>query len=875
MAASPTSAVRELKEARAILFEAYRAGRAPDFLHQHAALLDSYFREGFSASEVGPGMGLAKNPYAIIALGGYGRMEQCIHSDVDLLFLFEREVPEGAEALVREMVYPLWDIGLEVGYATRSVSECIAVARENLEVLTSMLDARFICGLSPLYMTLMDEMRAHFVASHPKKIMEQLVEGSRKRHEQYGDSTHLLEPNLKQGQGGLRDYHTMLWLGHVKFGLKEPRDLEYNGYLSWEEFDKLQESLNFIWKVRNELHYSQGRKCDQLYFEYQIPLAGRLGFTDSEERTAVENFLGVLHLKMDFVKQLFLMLLDEMGQKQKFGFKRRYQKATRIRGLHVDEGMLYFDDVESVLKNPDLLLLVFLESGIKKLPLSAEAKRIVHEMAHLVDENYLGCKAARKIFEKILAIPPFTYHPLDEMQASGLLSRLIPEFATIISRIQYNEYHLYPVAKHSLRTVQTLSGFAAVPDLKDSLERRIYHDAFREIRSKIPLFWGALLHDIGKGFSSEDHSLVGAEKTREILGRFGIRKDWVETVVFLVEEHLFLIKTATRRDTNDEETIVAVALKIGDATRLRMLFLLTVADSISTGPKAWNDWTASLLTGLYIRTLKMLETGELSSANAASEVEAKKEAVLGSAAGKERQEMEKLLSGMPPSYLLELSVPEIRTHMRLRMERNEAPFAWEVVPSMDETLRRVLVVADDKPGFFFKAAGAFAKNGLDILDARIYGWRDRSAANLFILKAPKDLIFEEEIWEKTKADLEDLVTGKLDPAVISAKTPLFPKRKGLEARPSEVRIDNASSSFYTIVEVYTYDFPGLLFRLTRALFDCLLDVKSAKIATKVDQVVDVFYVRGLDGEKIDSPEDEERIRQAVFGVLPDCEAKNP
>lgn len=866
--------VRKLKKARNALVENYRAGRVPDFLRQHALLLDTYFVEGFGGNRISRDLESGKTPCAMIALGGYGRMEQCIHSDVDLLFLFENKVPEEAGALVRERVYPLWDIGLEVGHATRSIAECLVLARENLDVLTSILDARFLCGFSPLYSALADQMRAHFVASRPRKIMELLVGESRKRHEKYGDSTHLLEPNLKQGQGGLRDYHTMLWLGHVQFGLKEPRDLEYHGYLSPEEFEKLQDSLEFIWKVRNELHYFQKRKSDQLYFECQIPLSKGLGFTDSENRTAVENFLGVLHLKMDFVKQLFLMLLDEMGHKQKLGIKRQYKKSTRIEGLHADQGMLYFNDVESILKKPDLLLRIFLESGVKKIPLSAEAKRVVHDMAHLVDENSLGDRSAGKIFEKILGIPPFPYHPLNEMQSTGLLSRLIPEFSAIISRIQYNEYHLYPVAKHSLRTVQTLAGFASEPEAGDPFEIGLYHDAFRGIRNKRILFWGALLHDIGKGFSSEDHSAVGAEKVREILKRFGMRRNAVESVAFLVEQHLLLIKTATRRDTNDEETIVATALKVGSVTRLRMLFLLTVADSISTGPKAWNDWTASLLTGLYIKTLKMLETGELSAANAASAVEAKREKVLGEGGGRDQEEMKKFLSRMPPSYLLELSTSDIRTHIRLRMEQQDAPFSWEILPCQEDTLRRVLIVSDDRPGFFFKAAGAFAKNRLDILDARIYGWKDGSAANLFIVSAPRDRIFEKEIWERARADLDDLMTGKLNPAVIAAGASVFSRKKGLEARPSVIRIDNASSSFYTIVEVYTYDFPGLLFRLTHAFFECRLDVKSAKISTKVDQVVDVFYVRSFDGEKMDSKEEEERIRQAVQKVLPDLTARD-
>ncbi|MCW7753911.1 [protein-PII] uridylyltransferase [Desulfobotulus sp. H1] len=864
------SAMKSLQEKRTELIRDYLEGRAEDFLVRHAALIDGYFWESFTRSDVGPLMDIARNPYAIIALGGYGRMEQCVHSDVDILFLFEKDVPPAAEALIQEIIYPLWDIGLEVGHATRSVGECLSLASRDLEVLTAVLDARFVCGMSPLFMTLMEKLRARFVTSHPKKIMGWLVEGNRKRHEQFGDSTHLLEPNIKLGQGGLRDYHTMLWLGRVRFGLKEPRDLEYNGYLSWEEFHNLKKALAFIWKVRNHLHYLTGRKCDQLYFEHQIQLAETLGFTAGEGMTAVERFLGALHLEMDFIKQHLLMLLDEAGHDQKLGLKRRYRKTTRIAGLVVHRGMLGFDDIKSVLKNPELLVAVFQESGSKKLPLSAEAKRIVREMGYLVDEALCNRRVVLKMFERTLAIPPFAYHPLNEMQATGLMSQLIPEFDAIISRIQYNKYHLYPVAKHSLRTVQTAAGFALVPKEKSLPHAVLYHETFGEIKNKRLLLWGALLHDIGKGVPGDDHSKEGAVLARKILARFGMRSDYMETVVFLVQEHLFLIKAATRRDINDEETVTACAMKIRDPERLRMLFLLTVADSVSTGPKAWSEWTATLLTSLYFKVLKMLEKGTLAEEDAIERIEEKQKRILENVTEAERPVMEALLEGMPPAYLLELSVADIRAHMRLSLHRKGAPFAWQVERCQGADLRRVLIHADDKPGFFSRAAGAFTLNRIDILDARIYGWKDGAAANLFILKPPPDQIFEEEIWEKTRKDLEDLLTGKIEMGAIVAKAPLAPSGKGMVLEPPLIRIDNESSSFYTIVEVHSYDFPGLLFRLTSALFRCRLDVKSAKIATKVDQVVDVFYVRDFDGEKMDSPEQEALIRQTVRNVLPEA-----
>ena len=861
-------AAERLKMRREALIADYLAGNCPDFLVRHAQLIDDYFWESFEHSSIGPQMGMSRNPYAIIALGGYGRMEQCIHSDVDILFLFEEAVPGFTEQLVQELIYPLWDIGLEVGHATRTIGECVELASQNLEVLTAVLDARFICGMSTLFLELSDSLRARFVSIHPRKIMSWLIDGNRNRHAQFGDSTHLLEPNLKLGQGGLRDYHTMLWLGRVKFDLKDPRDLEYNGFLSQDEYTEIRDALDFIWKVRNHLHFLTRRKCDQLHFEHQVRLAETLGFLPENGMTAVECFLGHLHQKMDLVKQHLLMQLDEVGHEQRLGLKRKYVKTTRIEGLEIRSGMLGFTGTEAVLANPELLLLLFQESGAKKLPLSSEAKRIAKEMGYLIDEKFRRRKRVVKCFEKIMTTPPFAYHPLNEMQNTGILQHLIPEFARIISRIQYNEYHLYPVAKHSLRTVQNVATFALPPGESDAPGSAIYPQTFKEVRNRRLLYWAALLHDIGKGVQTDDHAGIGADITRKILTRMGLRSDHVETVAFLVKHHLTLIKTATRRDINDEETIANTAMEIRDPERLKLLFLLTVADSLSTGPKAWNGWTSSLLTSLFVRTLNMLEKGDLAGKTAIAQIEKKRLEVLTGSREEEMPQVARSLKLMPPSYLLEVPADDIRAHIRLHQERGTAPFAWEILEDAAEGVRTVLVCGDDRPGFFSKVAATFTLNGIDILDVRAYGWTDGKAMNRYTVEAPKDRVFEEEIWKKAAEDLDALLAGELETDRI-AENPVLPHlKKGLPATPHKVRIDNESSSFYTIVEVHTYDFAGILFRITGALFDCGLDVKSAKIATKMDQVVDVFYLRDLEGRKTDTPEQEERIRDAILDILP-------
>ena len=295
------------------LISGFLRGKKEFFLDAYTRILDDYFRESFETSAVGPTMTISKNPYAIIALGGYGRQEQCIHSDVDLLFLFKKRVPETAENLIREIVYPLWDLGFEVGYATRSLKECLNLAGGDFEILTPLLDARFICGVSLLYSELIESLNKKVLNRRKAKVVKWLIDTNHQRHAHFGDSTYRLEPNLKEGQGGLRDYHTMLWLARIHYQVKHPRDLEYFGRLSHLEYAELRTALSYIWNVRNHLHMICNRKCDQLHFENQIKLADTLAYKQTNGQKPVEQFLGVLHGKMEFIKQEIFFLKIQMS----------------------------------------------------------------------------------------------------------------------------------------------------------------------------------------------------------------------------------------------------------------------------------------------------------------------------------------------------------------------------------------------------------------------------------------------------------------------------------------------------------------------------------------------------------------------------------
>jgi [protein-PII] uridylyltransferase len=866
MARTPSEILLEKKER---LVAKFLKNRAFDFMSGHFQILDEYFQKHFEQSRIGQELCLGKNPFAVIALGGYGRGEQNLHSDVDLLFLFGKQVPAAAEKLIREFVYPLWDIGLDVSPATRSLKECVSLAARDYDILTPILDARFICGVSPLYSDLTERIQKKIVANQPEKIIEWLVQRNKERHLSFGDSSYLLEPNLKEGQGGMRDYHTLLWISRIRSNLKQRRDLEYLGYLSHDEYELLDHALQFVWMVRNRLHHLTGRKCDQLHMEYQKSLAETLNYKKRNGKEPVERFLGDLHGRMAYIKQLHLEYLSEIGFREMAKARPKKKFLPRESGLEIKRDMLNFSSSEQIVKSPDLLVKIFKESARLNVPLSAESKRLIKEFGYLIDHKFCTYAPIVRMFETIIVDSDPDADVLGDMLSTGFLIRFIPEMKGIINRIQYNEYHIYPVDLHLLKTVQTLKRFgAAEDDMAESYPLSI--GLYQELKKPKLLFWAGLLHDIGKTGSDGGHSEKGAKIVRKILRQKGFKSKEVETIVFLVKEHLLLVKTAARRDIQDEETAIVCARRIGDKERLKMLYLLSVADSISTGPKAWNDWTSTLLRDLFFKVLGILEKGELATRKAVLSVEKKKESILRAADSNHAKGMiESMFNVMSPRYLLYTASKDILGHMDLYDRLKESDFILEVAETLDSNTRKVTVCAKDKPGLFSKIAGVFTLNGIDILDAQIYTWKNSIALDIFEVKPPPDQLFEDQRWDSIRANLSAALGGHLElgSAIGKKMSPEKSIRPYTTEKPQQVVVDNNSSSFFTIIEVFAYDYPGLLFKITDALYRCKLDIRIAKIATNVDQGVDVFYVRDFEGQKVDLPDQVEGIKGAVMAVL--------
>jgi [protein-PII] uridylyltransferase len=859
------SPIETLKKRRFEVIEAALKEIGTGFLAAYTQALDEYFRDSFALSRVGPSMRLDKNPYAVVALGGYGRREQCVHSDVDLLLLFEKKIPEQTLSLVQEIVYPLWDAGLDVGYATRTIKECIRLGEQDFEVLTSLLDARFVCGASHLYTDMREAFADKVIRRQGAKYLAWLKDTSQGRHERFGDATSLLEPNIKDGQGGLRDYNVMLWMGRVLWDLREPRDLEYMGHLTHNEYSDLFRAVTFIARVRNHLHHLSGRRNDQLYFEHQKTIARALDMGGIGNLEGIERFLGALQSHMQAVKLLQQTLFLSLSEKGK-AKERPVTPRILEPGIELVRDTVSISSPRHIVEDPGILMRLFWHSAKAGAPLSVEARRLVREFSHLVDDAFRSDEKVVSAFEFVLKSADSRVNVLEEMLHTGFLAALVPELGGIVHRIQYTQYHVHPVDRHSLETVRHLKEFSAEYGAGDVLEARLY----AEVSPKKMLLWAGLLHDVGKSLMAPDHSVAGARMAARVLERMGYSPANVELVEFLVENHLLLIKTATRRDLNDEETSLACARKVGSVNRLKMLYLLTVADSMATGSKAWNEWTALLLRELFFKVSQVMEKGDLASRRTMASVERKKEGALELAASEaDRVLLRVLFPVMSPRYLNGVEAPDMVAHAAIYHRLGGRDAVLEVMPGSNPDLRTVTVCAKDRPGLFSKIAGVFTLHNLSVHNARIYTWRNATALDIFSVSRPLDPIFEDETWEKAEKDLQDALSGALclEKALKNKLAESKAKKARTAMKTEWVRVDNETSSFFTIVEVFAYDRMGLLYQITHALYQCRLDVWVAQIATNADQIVDVFYVRDFDGQKVDAPDEVADIIEKLEAVL--------
>ena len=521
-------AFEELKESRNRLILRFSSGGISEtFQEEYTEMVDHYFRRSLQDSRTGQTLFTSKKPFAFVAVGGYGRTELCLHSDIDIFILFEKKIPAQAKGLIEDIFYPLWDLGFDIGHGIRSIKDCLSLSKKDFEILTSMIDARFICGDSQLYLSLMEGLEKKVISKNAITFRRWLEERGQIRMENFGDASHLLEPNLKEGIGGLRDYHHILWLGRSFFNIRNPRDLEDTGKLSHKEYNDLKDRLKLIWSIRNHLHHLSGRKNDRLGFEYQEEIAVRLGFKNQQNLLGVEQFMGQLHACMASIKSLHRFFVN--AYLPKADIPGRDLKPEKIStDLYLQRGELYVDSATAILSDPLLLIKIFEQGARLNCCLSLEAMRLVGEFLYLVDDAFRESDIAVQCFLNIMN-GEHSVEILDQMLEIGFLETFIPEFGQIKDRVQFDNYHIFPVGRHLLQTVRYLK---ELPDQKEIL----LTDIFSDLSNPEPLFLAGLFHDIGK--IGKGHARKGVNITRKILDRMGYGKKGTQDILFLVRYHL-------------------------------------------------------------------------------------------------------------------------------------------------------------------------------------------------------------------------------------------------------------------------------------------------------------------------------------------------
>jgi [protein-PII] uridylyltransferase len=832
---------------------------------RHASFIDVFIISVFNSLEVRALIGLEgeEQSCVVMGLGGYGRKDLSIFSDIDLLFLYLEKHDHQVEEAIRKVLYPLWDVGYDLGYTVQSMGDCLAMARSDPQFLTALLDARRITGSPALARTLKNQIGSLLKEGQGLIWQEWILNEREKRHLRYGDSAFFLEPHVKEGLGGLRDIHMLLWIGKALLEAPDFRSLEKTGFLSGEDRETLIQSQKFLLRLRNQLHYLAGRKTDQLSFEYQEAMAEWAGVKKQKDILPVEVYMRDVYRHLQSVHTIHQNFFERLTEQRQKGEKHRELIEP---GIFLEGGRIYLESAKVILDNPTVLMKLFWYALKKEARLSQETIRLIRQCLYLVDESFQRSRLVGELFLDIIKDLKTQRELLETMLQTGLLTKYIPEFEATVCRTQFDTYHVYTVDIHLILTLVELKKIGQGFYMK---EEPLLFGIWGEIEDFSVLYLSGLFHDLGKG-QGKNHAQRGALMIADIAERLKLPLQTAKAIAYQVKNHLLLVETALRRDLNDEELIVRLAQLIKDPSTLKMLYLLSYADALATSGRAWNNWKSLLLKELFFKILHILEKGDWASGLALETIEASQRQIMAlledDLSGKEVKD---LLTGMPSSYLLSIPPESIAKHLRVLRQMDGNPFLWIV--EKKEEIYEIFICCHDRPGLFSRLTGVLSLNNINILGAQIFTRPDRIALDIFQVNPPLDPLFVEETWERVHDQLTRAISGKL-----SLDYRLAQKKPGLVYSfgpritvESQVLIDNHGSDFSSIVEVYTQDHLGLLYTITKTLSELELNISFAKISTKVDQVVDVFYVTDLDGQKIYDEERLEEIKKAILFSLTD------
>jgi len=841
-------------------------------------LIDQLVRlvHDFAAEHEFPqGVRTAGETMTLVAVGGYGRAELAPQSDVDLLFLLPYKRVPYHEQMVEFILYMLWDLGLKVGQSTRSIDECIRTARDDITIRTALLEMRWLWGDQALYDALAARYRTDVAGASGIDFVEAKLAERDARHAQMGDTRFVLEPNIKEGKGGLRDLHTLFWIARDVYGVAGIDELAAAGYISDQAAHGFSKAQVFLWTVRCHLHYLAERPEDRLTFDVQPEIARRMQYVDRPGSRGVERFMKHYYLtakQVGDLTRLFCALVEERHRRKprSLRFRKLFGRRSMVDGFVLEGARLDVATPDQFELDPVGMIRLFHAALENDVDIHPHALDLVHRGVRRIDRTIRNDPEANRLFVAMLTSRKNPEVALRHMNEAGVLGRFLPDFGRVVAQMQYDMYHVFTVDEHTLQAVGVLHSIEAglLRDETPTASEVVHH-----VGSRRALYVATFLHDIAKGRGG-DHSELGAEVAMKVGPRLGLSAEETETVAWLVRSHLVFSRYAFKRDVDDIKTIQDFVAMVQSPERLKLLLCLTVADIRAVGPTVWNAWKAGLLRELYQRALDLM-TGGLATEARSTRVRAAQDSLAAALRqlGWPESDIEAHLARGYPSYWTTWDTAAQIRHARLVREAEASAAPLTVEPRVDahRGVTEITIYTGDHPGLFSQIAGAMALAGANIVDARIITLANGMALDSFYVQDADGSAFDSPSrLARLSATIEQTLSGSLRlTRELAARKSKMPSRTRVFTVPPRVLLDNVPSRSHTLIEVNGRDRPGLLYDITAAMTRTGVQITSAHISTYGERVVDVFYVKDVFGHKIEHPRKIGQIRTALLATLAD------
>jgi [protein-PII] uridylyltransferase len=811
---------------------------------------------------------------AVIAVGGYGRGTLAPGSDIDLLFLVPDAPSAAINSVIEFLLYTLWDARQKVGHATRTIADSLSYAKSDNTIMTAILEARLITGNEALFAELTRRYRSSILQKGVKAFVAGKLAERDQRHAKQGISRYAVEPDLKEGKGGLRDLNTMFWIAKAIFDAGSPDELAEKGVFSRAELRRFQKCEDHLWAVRCHLHFLAKRGEDKLSFDRQSDLAERLGYKAHGGLKHVERFMRhyfLLAREVGNLTRIFCASLEAKHLKDAPSMGRMFNRLlpkklalSRLpKGFAMDMGRLTLAGGDVLKADPANVLRLFAVASEKGIEIHPDALKHVSVSLRLIDDQLRDDPDANHMFIAMLCDAGDPESLLRAMNEAGVLGRFLPEFGKVVAMMQFNMYHHYTVDEHLVRTVGVLKSLEN-GDLAD--DHPLSAKLFPTVTSRRALYVAGLLHDIAKG-RPEDHSIAGERVARKLCPRLGLSEAETETVAWLIRHHLLMSETSQMRDLNDFKTIMDFAAIVQSPERLKLLLILTVADIRAVGPGVWNGWKGQLLRTLYAEAEPLLTGGHTAGTRSERVAEAQASFLQRLPALNEKKKA-RILARHYDAYWLNVPLEQQLRHESLIADASPRDVTTDIKTDAFAGVTELTVYVPDHPRLLATLTGACAAANANIIGAQIFTTNEGMALDTIMLQ--REFADEgDELRRATRVTdtIRKALKGqlRLREAMAQARKPEF--RVGAFSVPPRVIIDNASSNKHTVVEINGLDRVGLLHDLTDALYQLNLNIASAHVTTFGEKVIDVFYVTDLTGAKIESESRSKRIEQALLEVL--------